>query len=300
MPTNPSRSEATMPRRQLNSPTLLDGLLAIAVVVILGLWVYTRSTTPRPDQEHAHLASQHGGILIELEPNRYQAEVWIEQDDTLRLMTLGQSASEIIDVESQELVAYVDGGDGSVVPVPLQPEPQAGDEPGRTSQFVGRLPSSLMGRPISATVAALQIEGRRYRLGFSWPPTSSHQPPMPEKVHDEAERDLYLTPGGRYTLADIQANGGVTASTAFAGFKAQHDFDPRPGDQLCPVTRTKANLECGWIIGGQRYTFCCPPCIDEFLTLAKERPEEVQAPAAYVKSLAMESVNDSGSGPAPE
>lgn len=106
-------------------------------------------------------------------------------------------------------------------------------------------------------------------------------PAMPAKVQDAAERQLYLEPGGLYTAADIEANGGRTASEKFAGFRAQHDFNPQPGEAICPVTRTKANLTCDWIIGGKRYTFCCPPCIDEFLDLAKQQPEQVQPPEHY-------------------
>ncbi len=114
-------------------------------------------------------------------------------------------------------------------------------------------------------------------------PDESHQPSMPTKVEDEAERQLYLEPGGLYTAADIAANGGLTASQKFAGFKPSHDFDPQPGDLLCPVTRTKANPACEWTIDGRQYTFCCPPCVDEFLELAKRDPQQVQDPEKYVK-----------------
>ncbi len=106
---------------------------------------------------------------------------------------------------------------------------------------------------------------------------------MPTKVRDAEEYALYLVPGGIYTAADIEANGNVTVSQRFEGFVATHDFSPNVGDRLCPITRTKANPECWWVIAGQRYTFCCPPCIDEFLQLAKERPELVLLPEEYVK-----------------
>lgn len=108
-------------------------------------------------------------------------------------------------------------------------------------------------------------------------------PPMPSKVTNEAERSLYLTPGGLYTEADIAANGRQTASQTFAGFIPQHDTNPQPGDTLCPITQTKANAACTWIIGGERYAFCCPPCIDEFLHQAKTAPEEIHPPGHYVQ-----------------
>ena len=110
-----------------------------------------------------------------------------------------------------------------------------------------------------------------------------HTPAMPAKIEDAAERRLYLEPEGLYTAADIEANGRMTASEKFARFRAQHDANPQPGDQLCPISQTKANPECDWVIGGQRYTFCCPPCIDEFLQTAKRRPELIQPPETYVR-----------------
>jgi hypothetical protein len=105
---------------------------------------------------------------------------------------------------------------------------------------------------------------------------------MPPPISDAVERDLYLTPGGKYSLADIAANGSLLPSEKFRGFQARHDFGPQPGDRLCPITRTKAHPECSWIIGGQTYEFCCPPCISEFVSRAKEHPERVQLPSAYI------------------
>jgi hypothetical protein len=108
-------------------------------------------------------------------------------------------------------------------------------------------------------------------------------PAMPRQAAEEEERALYLTPGGRYTEADIRANGNTTASRRFRGFQARHDFNPRPGDRLCPITRTKANPKCRWIIGGRTYEFCCPPCVGEFVRLAKENPDQIERPEAYAR-----------------
>ena len=106
---------------------------------------------------------------------------------------------------------------------------------------------------------------------------------MPREVVDEEERQLYLSPGGVYTVADIRANGNALPSQKYRGFKATHDYSPLPGERLCPVTQTKANSACTWFIAGHEYQFCCPPCIAEFVRLAKERPEQIQLPNAYVK-----------------
>ena len=61
------------------------------------------------------------------------------------------------------------------------------------------------------------------------------------------------------------------------------DLAPRPGDRICPVTRTKADPRCTWVVNGKEYQFCCPPCVDEFVRAARERPEEIQEPEAYTR-----------------
>jgi hypothetical protein len=107
---------------------------------------------------------------------------------------------------------------------------------------------------------------------------------MPDRVAGDEESVLYLTAGGKYTQADIDANGRVTASTKFRGVKSLHDMSPQPGDKICPVTRTKANPKFTWIVDGQPYQFCCPPCVDEFVKTAKQSPDEIQPADRYVKT----------------
>jgi hypothetical protein len=106
---------------------------------------------------------------------------------------------------------------------------------------------------------------------------------MPAKVEDEEERQLYLTPGGMYTEDDVKANGNMTASQKFKGQMASHDLQPRPGDRICPITLTRANPKFTWVVGGNAYQFCCPPCIDEFLQTAKESPGKIKQPEDYVQ-----------------
>ena len=106
---------------------------------------------------------------------------------------------------------------------------------------------------------------------------------MPTGVSADDERALYLTPGGVYTEADIKANGSVTAGDKYKGKMAKHDMKPKAGDKVCPITMTKANPKFTWIIGGKTYEFCCPPCIDEYVLLAKTSPKEVLDPSEYIK-----------------
>lgn len=111
----------------------------------------------------------------------------------------------------------------------------------------------------------------------------NHDNGMPAGLADSEARELYLTPGGKYTDDDIKANGSVTADAKFKGVMSKHDFKPQAGDAICPITMTKVNPKFVWIIGGKSYQFCCPPCIDEFVLLAKKSPEQIEDPSFYVK-----------------
>ena len=236
------------------------------------------------DEEHGHKAGAHGGIIVSLGRDSYHVEAIVTSAGELRLYTLGNDESRVVDVETQELIAYVKPAGGSdSTSIEITPQPQPGDTQGKASLFVAQLPEPLVGQSIDVTVPNITIAGERFRLGFTTKSESHGSDAMPAKVADEAEKNLYLTPGGLYTQADIEANGNVTVSQKFATFQAAHDLNPKVGDKICPVTLTKANPKCSWIVGGKTYEFCCPPCVDEFVKLAKSKPEEVKEPDHYVK-----------------
>jgi hypothetical protein len=140
-----------------------------------------------------------------------------------------------------------------------------------------------MARSIWFPATVLLIVGLWAYTRFGPRPGEDSTPPMPAWVSDAEEREIFLTPGGAYTAADIAANGSVTASQKYAGFQARHDTNPQPGEIVCPVTRTRADPRCTWVIGGRTYLFCCPPCIGEFLRMAKRNPGEVRLPEEYVQ-----------------
>ena len=237
-------------------------------------------------EEHAHKPGAHGGVLVSLGRDSYHVEAIVTDAGELRLYTLGNDESRLMDVEIQNLVAYVKNADGSVsASVELTAEPQPGDAEGKSSLFVAKLPSSATGQDVSVTVPNITIGGERFRLGFTTKSDEHADGVMPTKVADDEERKLYLTPGGLYTQADIEANGNMTASQKFKGFKAKHDLHPKPGDKICPVTLTLANPACTWVIGGKKYEFCCPPCVDNFLEVAKNEAtaKDIKEPQEDVK-----------------
>ena len=235
-------------------------------------------------EEHGHKPGAHGGTIVSLGRDSYHVEAVFEKGGLLKLFTLGKDEARIIDVENQTLKAYVkEEGASEAAEMDLNPVPRAGDKPGRTSQFVGKLPSDLVGKALVVTIPIIAVEGERFRVGFA-STLPRHEEGMPIGVTSAAEeKELYLKPGGIYTEADIQANGNITASQKFKGIPSKHDMKPKPGDKICPVTMTKANPKFMWIVAGKTYEFCCPPCVDEFLTWAKTEPDLVKDPDSYVK-----------------
>jgi YHS domain-containing protein len=258
---------------------------AAAIIPVSSSAVQTDATTPvsAANDEHGHKPGAHGGIMISLGRDSYHAEAVFEMGGVLRLYTLGKDESRVIDVEKQTLKGFVKAeGDAEAHQFTLEAEPQDGDAEGRTSQFVGTLPKGLWGMNLDVTVPNIVISGERFRVGFKSSP-EQHDEGMPNKVADEEERKLYLTPGGKYTEADIKSNGNVTASVKFKGLKSSHDMFPKPGDKICPVTKTKANPQFTWVVDGKAYEFCCPPCVDEFVKMAKSTPDGILEPSDYVK-----------------
>ena len=242
------------------------------------------SVNDMDEEVHPHIPGAHGGFIVPIGRDSYHAEAIFEKEGAISLYMLGADESRIHEVENQDLIAYVKSAGGSeATPMELKPAPQTGDSTGKTSRFAGTLPESLWGQTVEVTIPILRIGADRFRVGFSSEVESHRGEAMPTKVSSQEEQELYLTPGGIYTQADIEANGNVTASQKFAGFMAAHDLKPQPGDKICPITLTKANAKCAWIIGGKSYEFCCPPCVDEFIKMAKTDSEKILAPTDYVK-----------------
>ncbi len=245
----------------------------------------TNSGVSSEEGEHGHIPGAHGGILVSLGRDSYHVEAVIDSEGQVRLYTLGKDESRVIEIESQSLKGFVKGeGDAESKSISFEPFPQEGDSQGKTSLFLGQLPKELLGRRLDLTIPNIRIEGERFRLGFvSGQETHGESSDMPAKVASDVEQKLYLTPGGRYTAADIQANGNVTASQKFKGVKSEHDMKPNVGDMLCPISGTKANPKFTWIIDGKPYQFCCPPCVDEFLSSAKLSDEPLPDPNSFLK-----------------
>jgi hypothetical protein len=266
------------------------GVLFVGLVIVAGC---SRSgpnpvavnlpAAPPVEEGHGHKPSAHGGLIVEIGADNYHAEAVYEKGGVIRLYILGKDESRVQEVEVQTLRAFVRrAGETESTAFTFKPEPQAEDAAGKTSLFVGVLPEGYSWPRVEITVPSITIAGERLRFTIS-PEKGGHDEEMPTKVGDDDERQLYLTPGGKYTMEDIAANGHQTASQAFKGQMSSHNDKPQPGDKVCPISSTKSSEKFVWVVGGEKYEFCCPPCVDEFVKLAKEQPEKVKAPSEYIK-----------------
>ena len=245
-----------------------------------------RDTDAARTAEHGHTAGRHGGTVVEIGRDNYHAEAIFGENGLVRLHLLAKDEAQIQEVDQQTLTAFAKAeGDVKGVEFELKPTPRPDDSKGKTSVFEGTLPGQLRDKWVEVTVTTIRIEGGRFRFAFRNFAEGQHNAAaMPGQQAGEKLRKLYATVKGKYTEADVRANGpGVTARQKYGNEVSQHDDDPQPGDRICPISRTKANPKFTWVVGGQTYQFCCTPCIDEFVRKAQEKPDEVKQPGDYVK-----------------
>jgi YHS domain-containing protein len=243
-----------------------------------------------PAEGHGHKAGAHGGLIVSLGRDSYHVEAVFDNQGMVRLHTLGQDETRVMDILAKDLDGFVRlESETEAQPLKFTPEPQSGDSEGRSSVFVAKLPETMVGQMVEITIPNIAIDGERFRMAFTKSSlshgegTHAGDAAMPKKVADDEEQRLYLEPGGHYTAADIEANGKVTPYQKYRGIASTHDMNPQPGDQICPITETKANPKFVWVIGGKNYQFCCPPCIDEFLQKAKSGGDTLPDPSSFVQ-----------------
>lgn len=224
-------------------------------------------------------------------------ECTIQKGGVVSVSFLDQDEATLFPIQAAEIVAQAQPihQEVQVSTFTLKGQPTAGEAPGTASTFTGQLPEDINGRAITLSLN-VPMDGKTYRLTFNQDrhPDDDRTPitgkmlasgkiVMPDGVAPEEEKRLFLTPGGPYTQQDIDQNRSMVPSVKFRGFQASHDMNPKPGDRICPITKTKINPMISWVIGGHRYGFCCPPCIGDFLAKVKKDPKELKPTGTYFK-----------------
>jgi YHS domain-containing protein len=115
-------------------------------------------------------------------------------------------------------------------------------------------------------------------------PMGKEGSPEHEALHRKVEASVFKSPAGQYTAEDIRLNGPLSPAEKFGNLMSNHDMNPKKGDPVCPITMTKANPDFYWYVGGKKYLFCCPPCIEEFVMRAKKSNTPLPGPEKYVQS----------------
>lgn len=221
----------------------------------------------QPEHDHPD-AGPHRGPLAEWGIEEYHAEFTVDTANkqvTIYILDDKAKAAPKIDAAKITNVKVSIVGSKPLISVDLKHDAKLSDAKGIA--FIGTHDHFAKAAEITLNISG-KVDGKPYSNEVNYKPLKSTQ--------------LYLTPGGIYTSADIKANGNTTPAEKFKDKTWAHDDDLKPGDKFCPVTKNKADSECAWIVKGQRYEFCCPPCLDKFIGWAHSQPEKIKNPKEYV------------------
>lgn len=232
---------------------------------------------PQKGGKHDHGSAPHDGTIVEL--GNYHGEFCVDHvKKTATVYIYDEEMKNLVPIKVEKLLLSVKTPSFQI---DLKADQQATDPKGSSSRFVATHENFAKEQQLEGTVS-VEIDGKPYVGDFLEEKHDDHKGEK-KAAAEPKETEIYLKPAGLYTEADIKANGSTTVSAKYKGLKVSHDIKPKAGDKLCPVTLTKANANLTWVIGGKTYEFCCPPCVDEFVVLAKEKPAEIKGPGEYVK-----------------
>jgi len=234
------------------------------------------------DHEHEgeHGAGPHGGTIVEF--GKIHAEFTVDHDKkSTTVYILSGDLKKAVPLTSDKLVLSIRT---PAFTVDLKPMPLADEPKGLSSRFTATHDNFGKEQEFEGTITA-EIDGKPYSGDFKEKPEDHKHDKKTSQAPkiDPKEAALFLTAAGKYTKEDIAANGDTVPSVKYKGLKISHDAKPKAGDKLCPISMTKANAKLTWVVGGQSYEFCCPPCVDEFVENAKTLPDALKPPGEYVK-----------------
>ena len=237
--------------------------------------------------KHKHPeAGPRGGPLADWD-DKYHGELIVEHGSkTAFLYLLDEHADESPDVEPGRFTKMKLTITSEKPPITVELTHDAKRSGKEGIAFVGTHDFFAKEAEFEVNVSGLLDEKKKEPVPYNDTIKYNPKKVAAAKKKSAGVRELYLKPGGIYTAADIQTNGTVPASEKYAAkYKGkiwEHADDVKPGDKVCPVTKAKAESECAWVVQGQRYEFCCPPCVDKFVRWAHNEPEKVKDAKEYV------------------
>ncbi len=263
--------------------------LGAAVVSLLGIGTYIGTLKPAPVAATPTpvVSAASGGTHADATPHSpnvqsfgsYHVEAQVTKSGTVELFFYTGKAGQLMPIakitgDVMEGKVIVPGEDS--LPVSLSTKPYPSDGEGNASRFAGTFDALRLspGQQIALSLS-LPFDGQTYRI--QWTPgrlmmidsgaahSTAPDAAMLAPVADAEGQKLFGTPGGLYTQADIIANSNTTTAAKFAGVMAKHNMKPGKGAKICPITNTAADARFVWIVGGKKYEFCCPPCVEEFM-----------------------------------
>jgi YHS domain-containing protein len=279
---------------------LLIAGLGLAALIVLPIFKNSADSSLAATSTHGHQGGEgHGPNVQSFANNHIEAQV--SATGKVRLMVYGMANKEMVPLDNNAIQVEAQLYNEDPRALTIKPAPYPSDPPGKSSRFEGKVDGFDGITPVGLALTIVDQE-KTYRVNFS-PETlwgavlndlkahdSSGNDVMPTSLSSgegmaptPAEKELFLQPGGIYTEADIKANGNTVAAAKFRGMMPRHKMSPAKGTRVCPITNTTADRRFAWIIGGKTYYFCCPPCVEEFVKQAKEKPETIKSPEAYVK-----------------
>ncbi|MCI0705302.1 MAG: hypothetical protein L0241_29940, partial [Planctomycetia bacterium] len=231
--------------------------------------------------EHPH-EGPHGGGIAQWGDDEYHLEFIVDHaTKTATVYVLDDSVKKPKPIDAKELTLALKSS--PPVTMTLQAKPEESDPPGLASRFSVTHEALGKEQQFAGTISG-KVAGKPYSGDFAEKAHDGHGPASPGAPKPtDREIALFMTPGGIYTQEDIQKNGNTVPAVKFYGISWSHEDNPKVGDKLCPVTVNKTDEKCAWWVNGKRYEFCCPPCLEKFVKMAKDSPEKVKDPDEYVK-----------------